>query len=246
MEEYSLGGYDKLRIVAKVGGEYGDIYGTKYARVEDETSPFNGQLILNSDGLPTSDGSSQFLGNQNPLANLGWINTFTWKNLSLSAQVDARIGGKMFSGTVMAMEYAGTAAWTVDGRDEMLVEGVQKDGDGYVVNTTKTTGEKYWKQVSGAAGSNLGITEENLYDATSVRLRNVSIAYSLPKSLIARQDVFQSVKVGFSCTNVLMIYSKMHGLDPESIFATSTNAIGFEYGAAPTSRAYVFNVSFGF
>jgi hypothetical protein len=246
VEEYSLGGYDKLRIVAHVGGEYGDIYGTKYARVEDEKSPHYGKLILNSDGLPTSDGSSQYLGNQNPVANVGWINNFTWKDLTFSFQVDARIGGKMFAGTVMAMEYAGTAAWTVDGRDKMLVDGVQKDGDNYVVNTTETTGEKYWKQISGAAGSNLGITEENLYDATNVRLRNISIAYNVPKKLLNKQNFFQSIKVGFSCTNVWMIYSKMHGLDPESIYATSTNAIGFEYGAAPTSRAFVFNVSFGF
>ena len=246
VEEYSLGGYDKLRIVAKVGGEYGDIYGTKYARVEDETSPHYGKLILNNDGLPTSDGSSQYLGNQNPVANVGWINTFNWKDFSLSFQVDARIGGKMFSGTVMAMEYAGTAAWTVDNRDKMLVGGVVKDGDSYVVNTTETTGEKYWKQISGAAGSNLGITEENLYDATNVRLRNISLSYNFPKRLLARQNVFQSIKLGVSCTNVVMLYSKMHGLDPESIFATSTNATGFEYGAAPTSRAVVFNVSFGF
>ena len=145
-------------------------------------------------------------------------------------------------------EYAGTAAWTVDkrGDGEMLIEGVQKDGDNYVVNTTATTGEKYWKQISGAAGSNLGITEENLYDATNVRLRNISVSYNLPRKLLAKQNVFQSIKVGVSCTNVLMLYSKMHGLDPESIYATSTNAIGFEYGAAPTSRAFVFNVSFGF
>ena len=245
VEEYSLGGYDKLRIVAHVGGEYGDIYGTKYARVEDETSPYYGKLILNSDGLPTSDGSSNYLGNQNPIANMGWINNFTWKDLTIGFQVDARIGGKMFSGTLGTMEYAGTAAWTVDGRDKMLVDGVQKDGDGYKVNTTETTGEKYWKQVSGAAGSNLGITEENLYDATNVRLRNVSIAYSIPKKVLGN-GFFQSIKLGFSCTNVVMIYSKMRGLDPESIYATSTNAIGFEYGAAPTSRAYVFNVSFGF
>lgn len=246
VEEYSLGGYDKLRIVAHVGGEYGDIYGTKYARVEDVNSPHYGKLILNSDGLPTSDGSSVYLGNQNPVANLGWVNNFTWKDLTFGFQVDARIGGKMFSGTVMAMEYAGTAGWTLDGRESMVVDGVQKDGDSYVVNTTPTTAEKYWKQISGAAGSNLGITEENLYDATNVRLRNVSIAYSIPRRVLNRQNMFQSIKVGFSCTNVWMIYSKMHGLDPESIFATSTNAIGFEYGAAPTSRAYVFNVSFGF
>ncbi len=246
VEDYNLGGYDKLSIKAHVGGGYGDIYGTKYARVEDESSPYFGKLILNSDGLPTSDGSSNFLGNQNPVANMGWINSFTWKDLTASFQIDARIGGKMFSGTLGTMEYAGTAAWTVDGRDKMLVDGVQKDGDGYKVNTTETTGEKYWKQVSGAAGSNLGITEENLYDATNVRLRNVSIAYSIPKSVLSRQEVFQSVKFGFTCTNVFMVYSKMRGLDPESIYATSTNAIGFEYGAAPTSRAYVFNVSFGF
>ena len=248
VEEYNLGSYDKMKIVAHVGGEYGDIYGTKYARVEDENSEHYGKLILNGDGLPTSDGTSKYLGNQNPVANLGWINTFNWKDLSVSFQIDARLGGKMFSGTLMAMEYAGTAAWTVDkrGDGEMLVEGVQKDGDNYVVNTTTTTAEKYWKQISGAAGSNLGITEENLYDATNVRLRNISVSYNLPRKLLAKQNVFQSIKVGVSCTNVLMLYSKMHGLDPESIYATSTNAIGFEYGAAPTSRAFVFNVSFGF
>jgi TonB-linked SusC/RagA family outer membrane protein len=246
VEEYSLGGYDNLRIVAKVGGDYGDIYGSKYARVEDENSPHYGKLILNGDGLPTAAAGSHYLGNQNPVAQLGWINSFTWKDLTASFQVDARIGGKMFSGTLGTMENAGTAAWTVNNREKMVVDGVVKDGDNYVVNTKETTGEKYWQTISGRAGGNLGISEENLYDATNVRLRNVSIAYSLPKRLLAGQDIFQSIKLGFSCTNVFMIYSKMRGLDPESIFATSTNAIGFEYGAAPTSRAYVFNVSFGF
>ena len=245
VSEYNLGGYDNLSIVAKVGGEYGDIYGTKYARVEDENSPHYGKLILNGDGLPTAAGKD-YLGNQNPIANVGWINTFNYKNLSFGFQIDGRIGGKMFSGTLGSMENAGTAAWTVDGRDKMLVEGVQKDGDNYVVNTTETTAQKYWQQISGRAGGNLGITEENLYDATNFRLRNVNLAYSLPKRLLTRSNVFQSVKFGVSCTNVAMLYSKMRGLDPESIFNTNTNATGFEYGAAPTSRCYVFNVSFGF
>ncbi len=245
VSEYNLGGYDNISIVAKVDGEYGDIYGTKYARVEDENSPHYGKLILNSDGLPTSAGKD-YLGNQNPVANVGWINTFNYKNLSFGFQIDGRIGGKMFSGTLGTMENAGTAAWTLDGRDKMLVEGVQKDGDNYVVNTTETTAQKYWQQISGRAGGNLGITEENLYDATNFRLRNVNLAYSLPKRLLSRSNVFQSVKFGVSCTNVLMLYSKMRGLDPESIYNTNTNATGFEYGAAPTCRAYVFNVSFGF
>ena len=85
-----------------------------------------------------------------------------------------------------------------------------------------------------------------IYYLAGIPVGMQNIAYNLPKSLLRKQNVFQSIKVGFSCTNVLMLYSKMRGLDPESIYATSTNAIGFEYGAAPTSRAYVFNVSFGF
>ena len=246
VSEYSLGGYDKLKIVAKVGGEYGDIYGTKYTRVEDESSPYYGKLVLNGDGLPTSDGQSKYLGNQNAKCMLGWNNNFSYKNFSAGFQIDARIGGKMFSGTLMAMEAAGTGAWTVEGRDKMVVDGVQKDGDSYKVNTTETTAQKYWRQVSGEAGSNLGICEENLYDATNVRLRNISISYSIPKKYLAQSNILQSVKFGFSCTNVFMIYSAMRGLDPESIFATSTNATGFEYGAAPTSRCYVFNISLGF
>ena len=247
VEEYSLGGYDKLQIKAKVGGEYGDIYGTQYTRVEDENSPHYGKLVLNGDGLPTSDGKSYYLGNQNAKCNLGWNNSFSWKDLAFSFQIDARIGGKMFSGTLGAMENVGTAAWTVDGRDKMLVEGVVKNDDGsYSPNTTETTAQKYWQQIAGRAGSNLGITEENLYDATNVRLRNISISYGLPKRLIQKTNVFQSVRFGFSCTNVAMIYSDMHGLDPESIFATNTNATGFEYGAAPTNRCFVFNISLGF
>ena len=247
VESYQLGGYDKLQIVANVGGKYGDIYGTKYTRVEDEKSEHFGKLVLNSSGLPTSDGSKYLLGNQNPVCTLGWTNSFQWRDLSFGFQIDARIGGKMFSGTLMAMEYAGTAAWTADRTDDLVVDGVVKNDDGtYSVNTTKTTTEKYWQQISGAAGSNLGITEENLYDATNVRLRNLSVSYTLPRKICQGTGFLQTLKVGVSCNNVAMLYSRMRGLDPESIFATSTNATGFEYGASPTMRSYIFNITLGF
>ena len=245
---YGLGGYDNLQIRADVGGAYGEIYGTKFARVEDPDSPYYGQKIVDGEGLPLGSGNGQYLGTQQAKVNLGWNNTFSFYNFTVGFQIDARIGGKMYSGTLRNMQASGNAAKTVVNgeREEFIVEGVVSDGNGgYVENTTAVTPQRYWSAVAGRSG-NLGIVEANLYDATNVRLRNVSIAYSFPKSLLNRTKVFQSVKLGFSVNNVCMIKSYMDGLDPESVFATSTNATGFEYGAAPTTRCYVFNLSLGF
>lgn len=247
VEEYGLGTMDNMKIIAKTGGAYGEIYGSKFARVEDENSPYNGQMILNTDGLPTTI-ANQYLGNQNYNMLLGWTNTFNVGNFSASFQIDARLGGKMFSGTLMSMQYSGTAYKTAkDGRGDMLVEGVIKQEDGsYVENTTKTTTQKYWQWINGKAGGNLGVTEANLYDATNVRLRNVSLSYSLPKKVCQNIGFLQSLKFGASITNVFMIYSCMDGLDPESVYALSSNVTGYEYGSSPTSRCYVFNVTLGF
>ena len=248
VSEYGLGTFDKFKIVAKVGGEYGEIYGTKYARVEDKDSPYYGKMILNTDGLPTTV-SDKYLGSQNSKMLLGWTNSFTYKNLSMSFQIDARVGGKIFSGTLMSMQHAGTALETAaNGRvNNLVLDGVIKKDDGtYEVNTKKTSTEKYWQHISGKAGGNLGITEANLYDATNIRLRNLSVAYSLPKKVCNKIGFLQSAKIGVSVTNVLMLYSKMKGLDPESVYATSTNATGFEYGSTPTSRSFVFNIILGF
>ena len=145
------------------------------------------------------------------------------------------------------MQTNGKAGCTVRNgeRADFVVDGVRTVDDKLVKNDKTVTMQQYWQAVSGRSG-NLGIGEANLYDATNVRLRNISLAWNLPKSLVQRTGFMQSAKVGFSVTNVAMLYSKMGGLDPESVFATSTNATGFEFGGIPTSRSFVFNLSIGF
>ena len=249
VERYTLGGYDNLYVYAQVGGDYGEIWGTKFLRVEDESSPYYGQLILDESGLPQGTNDTYKIGSQQAKANIGWTNTFNYKGFSLSFQFDARIGGQIFSGTQQMMQAAGTALVTVgsDGkRNDFVVSGVVQQSDGsYTPNTAEVSCQEYWQAVAGRSG-NLGIGEANIYDATNIRLRNLSLSYSFPKKLLERSKVLQSVKLGVSMTNVVMIYSAMGGIDPESVYATSTNATGFEYGSTPTSRCFVFNVSFGF
>ena len=242
--------YAKVRAsFAQVGGDYGEIWGTKFLRVEDESSPYYGQLILDESGLPQGTSDTYKIGSQQAKANIGWTNTFNYKGFSLSFQFDARIGGQIFSGTQQMMQAAGTALVTVgsDGRrNDFVVSGVVQQSDGsYTPNTAEVSYQEYWQAVAGRSG-NLGIGEANIYDATNIRLRNLSLSYSFPKKLLERSKVLQSVKLGVSMTNVVMIYSAMGGIDPESVYATSTNATGFEYGSTPTSRCFVFNVSFGF
>ena len=250
IDTYSLGGFDNVSILAVAGQPYGEIWGTKFRRVEDESSPFFGELILDANGLPLGTNEQFRLGNQQPDAMIGWSNNFSWKRFSFGFLIDARIGGEIYSGTNVFMQRAGTAAVTVvdGGREDFVVEGViDVTPEGattpvYEQNTNSVTHQSYWSAIG---VGNLGITEANIYDATNVRLRNINLNYSLPTSWI--DDLaLQRAEVGFSMNNVWMIDSNLNGIDPESVFATGTNAVGFENGSSPTSRTYFFNVSLSF
>lgn len=244
IDEYILGGFDNLKIIGKAGGNYGEIWGTTFKRVTDEKSPYYGKLLLNSDGIPQGNSELSKIGDQQADCLLGWTNTLTYKNFSLSFMIDGRFGGHIFSGSNMMLQRNGVAEVTAPGgkRDKMVVDGVVADGKGgYTANTKEITQQQYWTALTGSTG-NLGIGEANLYSATNVRLRTLSLSYAFKP----RNSVFQQVKLGVACNNVLMLKSNLHGLDPEAIFATNTNATGFEYAAPPTSRSFIFNVSFGF
>lgn len=165
----------------------------------------------------------------------------------MSILLDARFGGKIFSGTMDALELNGVSALTVvnGSRDSMLVKGVIDNGSGsYTQNTQKVSPQDYWKQV-GATGGNLGINEANMYDASNIRIRNIQLGYSFSRKMLTKTP-FQKAMLSVSMNNVWLISSHMHGLDPESVYATSTNATGFENGAAPTTRTFYINLNLGF
>jgi hypothetical protein len=244
---YSLGGYDVVNIVAQTGQLYGTIYGNTFNRVNDKSSPYNGKLILSDAGLPTISQTKANLGNQGATSLLGFTNSFSFKNLDFSFLIDARFGGKIFSGTLAHMEAIGTSNKTVvnGDRNNILVDGVvlNTTTNQYQKNTTAVSPQNYWSVVAG--NGNLGVTEANLYDASNIRVRNVQLSYNFSKSLLARTGI-QRAKIGVSANNVWLIKSHMNGLDPESVYATGSNATGFENGSAPTTRTILLNLTIGF
>lgn len=247
VNKYPLGGFDNIQILAVAGQPYGEIYGTKILRITDSKDPNYGQMILTSNGLPQATADITRLGNQQANGLLGLTNSFSYKGFGLSILVDARFGGKIFSQTLDNMEVNGTAAATVTNgsRDSIIVKGVVQDPNTnqYVSNTNKISTQQYWGAVAGTG--NTGITEANLYDASNVRIRNIQLSYSFSKKMLNGTFVQRAI-VSVSCNNVWLISSHMHGLDPESVYATGTPAIGFENGSAPTSRTFYINLSLGF
>lgn len=245
VEEYHLGGFDNVKILAEVGGMYGEIYGTTFLRVKDEASDHFGKILLDGNGYPQADPELKKLGNQQPDAMVGLINSFTYKGLNLSFQFDGRFGGEIFSGTNQGMQLAGTAGITAPGgmREDITVDGVTESGGSYTTNTNAITTQEYWSAVAGAG--NVGIVEANVYDATNIRLRNIRLNYSL-RGKILESIPLERVKVGFTVNNVWLIKSHLNGVDPESVFATGTNAVGFENAAPPTTRTFIFNLSLDF
>lgn len=240
---YGLGGSDALQIYAVAGGSYGEIWGTKYQRVEE--GEFAGELLLTDTGLPQATSDKYKIGEQQPDFLLGWTNTFQYKNFTLSFLIDGRFGGDIFSFTNLNLQRSGIAEVTAPGgrREDILVTGVVKNANGnYKVNDQKVTAEKYYKAL---ATGRAGISEAFLYDATNIRLRNISLNYSFPAFML-KNTPFQQIKLGVSVNNVWMITSHLNGIDPESVYATSTNASGLENSSAPTSRAYLFNVTLAF
>ncbi|WP_341215793.1 SusC/RagA family TonB-linked outer membrane protein [uncultured Wocania sp.] len=237
------GAFDNFRISADVGQDYGVIVGSKFRRVEDESSPFFGKMLLNA-GLPQGTPDTHVLGSQVPDALLGITNMFRYKNFSFSFLVSASIGGEIFSGTNHALQRSGIAAATVVNgeRANFVVDGVVDDGSGNLIeNTIEVSPQNYWAAITGSTG-NLGINEANIYDATHVRLRNVNLTYTFGKEFIDRTP-FRGLSLGLSANNVWMISSKLNGVDPEAVNATRSNAVGFENLAPPTTRTVFFNIA---
>ncbi|WP_278625597.1 SusC/RagA family TonB-linked outer membrane protein [Parabacteroides gordonii] len=243
---YDIKTLDAIQIVAVQGSYYGDIYGQTFQRVEDKNSPYYGQQIVGEDGLPLITTDKSKVGNQSPDWMLGLTNNFAYKGFNLSFLIDFRIGGDLYSATASNLYSRGNAAGTVvNGERESFVvpNSVVQTPDGYKENTVAVTPQNYWERI-GSTG-NYGLPEMYTYDATNIRLRNITLGYDFNRAML-KKTPFQRLRLSATCNNVWMIHYNLPGIDPESVSATNTNATGFENGAAPTSRSFTFNVTVGF
>ncbi len=250
------------------GGSFMAISGTKWKRVQNPDSPYNGQLVLNSNGFPVAEdvgGDSWEVGNREPKFAGGWNNTFTWKNLSFNMLWEFRVGGDVFNGTKYEMTMNGVSDFSGKFRQEDLtISGVQNtgtaDNPNYVeVSNTWSPDKSY--MFAGKEQSGMSIIQ-NYYTGAynievanwitkvnSLRLRTISLTYDLPRTLLARTKYIKRAAITASANN-LLLFTNYDG-DPEVAASGSgrggSSSVGFDYCGVPATRSYAvgINLTFG-
>ncbi|MDP4184693.1 MAG: SusC/RagA family TonB-linked outer membrane protein [Bacteroidota bacterium] len=216
------------------------------------TSP-DGKIVVNNKGLPLSSPVRQVYGSAAYKYTMGGSSSLTWKDFSLSASIDVRHGGLMYSRTAEMLYFTGNAAQaTYNDRQPFIIpNSVQIDDNGnYVENTTPIAGgdsnyNLYYNQTYSAGK----FGRLYLIDRSFVKLREVTLTYQLPKKLTQKAFINRA-EISFIGRNLLLWTPKSNTfVDPESTTFGDENGLEAdygEYGATPTVRSYGFSLKLSF
>jgi TonB-linked SusC/RagA family outer membrane protein len=241
LNEYTLtSGWSGLQIKA-VPGETIGMYGTGWDRDPD------GNVIINANtGLRTVTDNVR-LGDIYPDWTMGIANTFSFKNLSLYFLIDIRQGGVIYSNTTSDLRWSGLAKETLAHRGETFVDnGVNEVTEGenttYTENTTPVRSmQEYWQNYALTAN-----TEASVFDASFIKLREVTFSYDLPRNLL-RNTFIQGATIGVEGRNLWIIQDHVPHVDPEAnFFGTSLFGEGVEFSSVPSTRSWGFNLKLNF
>ncbi len=247
-------------IVAQVGGQYGTIIGRDFQRTPQ------GEMIIGANGLPTYTENKVALGKGLPDWAAGLTNRFSYKGITLQFLLDMKFGMDVYSMTNSLAAAKGLLDITTEGRDEFIAARTQAAASdpnfvfkdwvptaGYVANGVVNTGtadnpvyvkntkpvdpQEYWRSVTDATPAPF------IYDASYVKLREVSLGYTIPKSVFGAK--INSIYISAFARNLLTFNKDLPNIDPESMY-TSGNGQGFEYGSLPSRKSYGFNIKVTF
>jgi len=159
-----------------------------------------------------------------------WINNISYKGLSFGFQFQYIKGGDIFSSTVQALLGRGNTVDTdVDRFVPIVLPGVKADGTQNDIQTY--IGDSFFRAYFFA-------DEGGVFDATSIRLREISLSYVFPDKLIEKTP-FGRIGLTFSGQNLWYNapnFPEGINYDPEVLSTGVGNARGFDFRTAPTAK----------
>jgi hypothetical protein len=230
--DYKVGGDDEgFASIIKAGGSFNDIWIYKFAKNDA------GQIILDTNGVPTKAANQELVGNANPDFIAGWNNTVTVKNFFASCLINGKFGGVAFSKTEAFLDSYGVSKRTGDARDAgatMPINAIQG-------TTAVTTIDP--KVYYDAVGDRNRIMEPYIFCRTNVRLAQLVFGYNF--------DI-QKLKLPVKAASISLIgrnlffFYKDAPYDPEQSMSTSNSMQSNEVFSMPATRTYGFNIKVNF
>ncbi|AZQ64345.1 SusC/RagA family TonB-linked outer membrane protein [Flammeovirga pectinis] len=245
-ESIFLEGFTSTSSRAVEGYPVGSFWGTDFERNED------GSLVLDDAGFPMQSATESVIGNPNPEWNAGLGVTVQYKGFRLYALFDHQQGGQVWNGTKGALSYFGRTAESateatattpvanvygdVYGAGETF-RGAVHDFGGGPVALDETW---YW----GGLGSGFtGPGSQFIEDATSTRLRELTMSYSLSMPQLKKALKVSSIDLSITGRN-LFIWTDYSGIDPETNLTGASNGRGLDYFNNPSTKSWVFTAAF--
>lgn len=255
---------NSVQLVAETGKSYGVLRGTDYVYI-------NGQREINSAGYPVlSSNAKSDIGNVNPDLLGSITNSFSYKRFSLSFLIDIKKGGDVYSLDQDYGQWSGvypeTAGKNAKGNPVrsplsqgggVLLQGLTVDKQPNTVYVDASDINADGSQFPFSSVNSLA-AKSYVYDAGYVKLREVSLAYSLPHDLIRHWGFVQGIDVSLSGRNLWIIHKNLPYSDPEQAEASTTlsssapivfnpnAAVGYQTGAYPSVRQLALNLKLKF
>ncbi len=239
-------GPNAFKIKYLEGGKYGDLYVNSFRRNEDGTIRINNANDpANAVPVMASGTYDTFVGNTTSPVTLGWNNTITWRNLTLYFLIDGRIGGKVMSLTESDLDRFGVSERSAQARLAAMadpnLQAVDAEGNTVLMmyvpdgSGNKVSVKRYYETI----GQNP--MEDHVYNATSFRMRDISLSWSLP-NLFARN---KGMTAQFSVKNAFFLY-KDSPVDPDISVSAANGFSGLDSYSLPTLRSYCITLKFDF
>ena len=227
--------FNSVQVVAEKGLPF-QLFAIPY--LKDSVS---GKPIVDPETGLRQAGEAQVMGSVLPDFTMGWVNTFSWKGLSLNVTLDWRSGGVMKTATVEGLQNNGLVAETAVNREGTYIDrgAVVSNGDGtYRENDIPVQNTRlFWTSLNDNS-----IAEGYIFDASYIKLREIAVNYTFNF-----KSVLNQLTVGIEGRNLALLYSKVPHIDPEStLFGSGADGFGIERNSVPTTRSFGVNVRLTF
>ncbi|GGG55406.1 SusC/RagA family TonB-linked outer membrane protein [Hymenobacter glacieicola] len=231
---------------ATVGQPFGSLRGSDFIYND------NGEKVVGANGYYAQTATTNnVIGNPNADWTGGVSNTVNYKGLALYFLVDVRHGGEIFSldryyglatgltpETAQNNDLGNPSRNTIANGGGVILPGVKADG---TANTTRVSNTNY-----GLYGYLRNPASAFVYDASFVKLREVSLTYSLPTSIVSKFGAFKGVDLSLVGRNLWIISKNLPDADPEDALSSGNLGQGYSSGSFPAVRTFGGNIRLSF